>query len=131
MAWNPSSKEVESVFRLSGGARYGHFIKRVADHLEIWSLWEQDGWVLASDDQGHELVPVWPHAKYAECCAQGLWYSAVPRPIELDAWIDRWVPGIKRDRRLVAVFPTPSDKGVVVDPDRLAADLKERLADYE
>lgn len=131
VTWNPNSKEIEAVLRLSGVERYMHFIKKVADYEEIWSLWEAGGWAMASDDYGRELVPVWPHPKYAEKCAQGNWQLSVPRSIELDAWMERWIPGIERDRRLIAVFPLANDKGVVVDPARLAADLNEELTNYE
>jgi hypothetical protein len=62
-------KEFESVLALSGSERYAYFVKRVADWAELWSLKTEDGWVLAGDDAGHELVPIWPHQRFAMACA--------------------------------------------------------------
>ena len=126
----PSETEVSAILRLDGADRYEHFLKRVADFEELWSLWS-DGWALMSDDAGNELAPVWPHACYAEICAKGPWQNYEPRAITLDAWLLRWIPGLERDNRNVAVFPTPEQKGVVVSPDRLLNDLQRELESYQ
>jgi hypothetical protein len=104
-------------------------VKRVADEDRLWSLWK-DGWVLAADDAGHQVVPVWPHQNYASMCANGKWSGHSVKEIDLDAWMECLLPGIARDNRLVAVFPTPENKGAVVDAGRLAADLEEELKNY-
>lgn len=125
-----NEKEIQSVIALPGPKRYEHWIKKVADQQQVWSLW-QEGWALVSDKHGNELVPVWPHPKYAELCTHDQWQGYTPKSIDLDAWLTRWIPGMKRDSRSVAVFPTPQDKGVVVDPMRLEKDLREEMAQYE
>jgi hypothetical protein len=130
MSWTPTEKEIQSLISLPGEKRYEYLIKKVADQQEIWSLW-QDGWALACDDTGHELVPVWPHSKYAELCATGQWTGYVAKKIDLTAWLERWISGIEKDKRLVAVFPTLSDKGMAVEPRRLESDLREELSQYE
>jgi hypothetical protein len=103
-----------------------HFLRR-AVFTELYGL---NRWVLAGDDRGHELIPVWPYGAYAALCAVDAWEGCVPKPIELTGWMERWIPGMYRDGRLVAVFPAPGDRGVVVEPRRLAADLREELAGY-
>jgi hypothetical protein len=124
-------KEFESVLSLSGSERYRYFVKKVADWEAIWSLRTQEGWILAGDDQGNELVPVWPHERFAVACATGNWSDSEPVRIEISTYLERWIPGMVRDRRLVAIFPTPSDKGVVVTPERLRQDLEAELSLYE
>ena len=130
MSWDPNQHEMESVLHLDGAERYTYFVKKVADQEKLWSLWN-DGWVLASDDRGRELIPVWPHQKYAALCAEDLWGGSVPKIIELEAWMGRWIAGAKRDARLIAVFPTREDRGVEVEPERLSADLELELKNYE
>jgi len=129
MAWQLGEKEVLAVSALEGPERYAYFVKRVADEQRLWSLWN-DGWVLAKDDAGRELVPVWPHQDYAALCAKGEWADHTPKEINLDAWIERWLPGIEGDNRLVAVFPTDENQGVVVDSRRLTSDLEQELEKY-
>ena len=130
MPWTPNDREIESVLGLATSDRYMHFVRKVADQQELWSLWS-DGWMLASDDAGRELIPVWPHQKYAAVCATGRWEGSAPKAIELKTWLERWIDGAKRDGRLFAVFPTPESRGAVVEPDRLSADIELELTRYE
>jgi len=131
MSWIMNDKEYSSVMALSGPDRYSYAIKRVADQEEIWSLWAEDGWALASDDQGRELIPVWPHPRLASACAKDEWAKYQPRSIDLESWMEKWTPGMLSDHRLVAVFPIPSDKGVVVEPERFGEDLELGASLYE
>ena len=52
MSWIMNEKEVENVISLPAEGRYEYFIKRVADWEVVWSLGNEDGWVLAGDDGG-------------------------------------------------------------------------------
>lgn len=128
MMWNVNDREFESVSTLPAEQRYAYFIKRVADWEQVWSLAAQHGWALAGDDDGHELVPVWPHERFAAVCAIDEWAGYEPRPIDLSTWLERWTPGLIRDRRLVAVFPTPGKKGICVDAAQLRDDLEQELS---
>jgi hypothetical protein len=131
MGWVLRDNEIESVILLDGPKRYGYCVKKIADQQQLWGLRQEDGWALAVDDAGHELLPVWPHEKFALLCATGIWAGHQPKAIDLDDWLERWTPGMNKDGRLVAVFPTPQDKGVAVDPRRLEVDLREELSQYE
>jgi hypothetical protein len=131
MTWLPTDEEIRSALGLDGPTRYRYFVKKAADAQQVWSLQRDDRWALAGDDAGHELVPVWPHEKFALLSAAGKWAGYEATAIDLDAWLVRWIPGMQKDSRLVAVFPTPQDKGVAVEPRRLEADLREEMAQYE
>lgn len=131
MAWNPSEKEIQSVLALDGDKRYDYFVKKVADQEQVWSLRHDQGWVLASGDAGRVLIPVWPAEKFALACATGTWEGHAAQAIDLDAWLERWTPGMEKDARLVAVFPSPQDKGIAVEPRQLESDLREELLNYE
>lgn len=126
-----NDKELSAVISLTASERYSYLVKKVADAERLWSLGDASGWVLMSDDQGKELVPVWPHERYAEACATGTWAGAVPQPIELLKWMENWLPGLVRDGRQVAAFPTPENKGMVVSPSQMKDDLEEELLNYE
>lgn len=131
MNYQLSDKELCAVIQLPDVRRYEYFVKRVADWEVLWSLKSDSGWVLAADDEGRQLVPVWPHAQFASACATSNWAGAVATPIDLRVWLERWTPGMTGDARYVAVFPVPSGKGVVVLPERLAQDLREERAQME
>ena len=72
-------------------------------------------------------MPIWPHERFAASCAIDEWDDAMPSPINLSDWIEKWTPGMLSDGRQVAVFPTREDRGMVVDPIKLSDDLKEEL----
>ena len=126
-----SLKEVEAVAARPAAVRYGYFVKQVADWEAVWSLRGAGGWVLAAAEEQRECVPVWPHAAFAAQCAGGEWAESEPAAIPLREWLDRWVPGMERDGRAVAVMPTREDRGVVVAAERLAADLRVELGRLE
>ncbi|MGE0487808.1 MAG: DUF2750 domain-containing protein [Vulcanimicrobiota bacterium] len=125
-----SPKEFENVSALSGVGRFSHFVKRVADWEELWSLRSPDGWVLRGDEGGGEYVPVWPRAEYALACATDIWADCAPAPIALDEWFAKWTPGMAKDGRRVEVFPTPFASGLVLAPEELAQALREECARY-
>ena len=125
------SQEIESVVNLVGAERYSYFIKKVADSEKLWSLKNKDGWVLASDSDGKQVVPVWSHIEYAKLCMNDEWRDCSPEVINLREWMDRWIPGMIKDKKKVGVFPTIVSKGVVVDPERLHNDLNDELSKIE
>ncbi len=131
MSWKPTEKEVSSVLKLCANDRYLYWIKRVADGNLVWSLWNDGGWALAANEEGNYMIPVWPHAMYAAICASDEWSGYEPKSISIDDWLQRWIPGIQRDKRMIAVFPTLDHKGIAVSPSRVADDLRTELQKYE
>jgi hypothetical protein len=141
MSWKLNDQEFQKVIALPPDERYWHFVKRVADWGEIWSLRNADGWVLSGDDDGHETIPVWPHRLYAEAFLEGQWADCEAASIDFEEWMTKWLPGIEEDGRHVAVFPVPKDpelsqtgasmRATAVEPLRLLHDLEEECAKLE
>jgi len=131
MSYQPNQKELESVASLLGPERYRYLIVRIADWEEVWSIRDTNGWALISSDPNTHLVPIWPAKDFAAACCLGEWENFEPQSISLDKWIDKWLPGMAKDGRSIAVFPLPNDKGVIVSPERLGKDLAESLDQYE
>jgi hypothetical protein len=77
------------------------------------------------------MVPVWPHALFAEASAVGEWLGYQPKRISIDEWLTRWTPGIEADHRGVAVFPVLEGQATTTSPLKLKADLELELAEYE
>jgi hypothetical protein len=124
-------QEFTAVTSLPGPKRYEYFVKRVADSEEVWSLKSPEGWVMAADDEGLELFPVWSDADYASACREGAWSGSEPGRIPLEEWIDDWLPGLETDTRNVAVFPVRAEMaGVAVEPRLLLQDLRGELDRY-
>ena len=108
-------------------ARYRYFLETVARNRQTWSLKGSDGWVLAADAVGQPCAPFWPEARFARLCAAAEWEGTEPAAVGLDEFLDRWLPGMRRDHRGVAVFPTPSDAGFITNPARVGEDLARQI----
>ncbi len=126
-----SDQELAAVQALLGPERYSYFVRRVADREDLWTLRNEEGFVLYANEEGQEVVPVWPDRRFAEACSQASWDDTQPFKIDLDRWLAAWTPGMETDGRLIAVFPLPSDQGVVVPPAQLADDLSAEAEQYE
>ena len=123
--------QFDQVTSLSAQERYDHFIGKVADWEELWTLKSSDGFVMFSDSSGRECIPVWPHPDYAADLAKGSWNDCVPEKLDLNYFLDKWIPGLIHDNRKVIVFPTAKNEGGLIDPDDLKEDLEKEVQQYE
>lgn len=126
-------QEFQAVTALAADARYAYFLKKIADWEEVWGIGDENGWAFMTDG-AVELFPVWPAEAYAAACCVGEWQSKRPKAIDLDTCMEKWIPGLIRDNRQIAVFPIVTDtgnRGVVVTGERLIAELDEALEAYE
>ena len=123
------AKEVESVLRLDGPARYSYFIKRVVDREVAWGLWS-GGWALMVDGAGNSVFPVWPGREYAELCAVGGWSEYLAEEISLDALLSELLPKLEARAVRAGVFPTPKGTGVSIDVAALVEALRQEMKQY-
>ncbi|WP_254512915.1 DUF2750 domain-containing protein [Anatilimnocola floriformis] len=119
-----TEEQFAAVQALPPAERYAYFLRYVTESEELWTLRNAEDFVMYSDENGRELVPVWPHRRFAEACADSAWDETVAFKIDLDRWLAAWTPGLETEGRLVAVFPLANDQGVIVSPEQLAADLE-------
>lgn len=124
-----SPKQLASVIALPGDKRFEHFIKVIADWQEVWGLY-QDGWALASTDEGEAVFPLWPAKEYAQICTDKEWVGYEPRVISLTDFINELLPKLKQGSVLLGVFFTPSSKGVTLSLDELLDALELELDNY-
>jgi hypothetical protein len=118
-----NDEQFAAVQALPAAERYSYFIRRVAEFEELWTLRNEEEFVLDTDEEGREVVPVWPDRRFAEANADSAWEDTVAFKIDLDRWLAAWTPSLETEVRRVAVFPLASDLGVIVSPEQLAEDL--------
>ena len=105
--------------------RLAAFVERVLRAETIWGLY---GHTWAREDAGDdaEVLPFWSNAALAARCVRGKWDAFAPRAIELDAFIDQWLPGMEEDGILAAISPSPRRPGDRVSPRVVLALLSAR-----
>jgi Protein of unknown function (DUF2750) len=125
-----NEKKLNAIMSLPGPKRYSHFIKVAADQRKVWGLFD-DGWALVQTDQGQRAFPIWPAADYARQFAVDEWKTYAPKEIDLDTLLDVLIPKLRESGDLVAVFPTPNQKGVFPSLGVLSTDLRQELTRIE
>lgn len=130
MSYRLGEKEHAAISALRPERRTEHLVKRVADWEEIWGLKSASGWVTARTEANGDAFPVWPHADYAQACATDEWAGSSAESIPLAHFMSAWMAGLTIDGVSVAVFPTPSSGGVVMEPGVFKALLERELENY-
>lgn len=125
-----TNKKIQNIINLSKEERYNYFIRKVADFEQVWGLYN-DGWALLGDDLNNQVFPFWPEKEFAELCANDQWSGYEPKSIDLDNFMEKWIPGMEKDKIEVNIFYTPQSKGVTISPNQLGNDLGEELEQYE
>jgi hypothetical protein len=128
MSWELDDEERRLAPALPAKERYSYFIQVLVDQEEIWGLRNDEGWVLGSDPERGDILPLWPHSAFAEACARGTWDDAKPAEIPLDDLLENLLPLLEEDRITVAAFPNLEGDSVLIKPEELGRDL---LAEIE
>ena len=92
MSWEITEKEISTTTKLSAEDRYAYFVEKTLEHGKLWSLKNNEGWVLGEATEEIEAIPVWPHPTFARLCATGPWANHEPESISLTVFLERFVP---------------------------------------
>ncbi|GGJ94756.1 hypothetical protein GCM10007063_16610 [Lentibacillus kapialis] len=122
------NEEIKAVSNLPAPKRYEYFIKKVADFEEVWGLFE-DGWAISEDENGSPLFPFWPKKEFANLCAIHEWNGYRPKKIDLEEFIEEWLPGMDADGIRPSIFWNNTDSAVL-ETHTLKLDLEEELNNY-
>lgn len=123
-----NEKEFFALVNINAKKRYEYFIKKVADYEEVWGLYS-DGWATTTDNNGSILIPFWPKKEFAEYCKKDIWENYYPEKIELNDFLNEWIPGMKKDSYKLSIFYNNVDS-VVIEIDSFLEDLNVELENY-
>ena len=124
-----SEKEIEAVLMLPGPKRFDYFVKKVADFEKVWGLFDK-GWAMAGDDDGREVLLLWPAKQYAQLSAVEDWASFQPMEIPLVEFLNEWIPQMVKRKERIGIFLTPDGKGVISEPSELNTSLANELKKF-
>jgi len=117
-------------------AAYERFIGRVVESRQVWGLKSEEGWCVApsntlpdddeEEDAGEEVdvLPFWSDRAYAGQCARDEWADYEPAAIDLDEFMEAWLPGMAQAGERVGTNWNADLIGREVDPMELLAALK-------
>ncbi len=122
-----TTQQIDALSSLTAEQRYDDFITRAVAEKEVWSLCSDEGWAVISDD-GEEYLPVWPVAELAASWATDGYSDCQPKSIALQAWLEKWLPGMIEDGLQLAVCPDIEGEGVVISAQELLDDFQESMS---
>jgi hypothetical protein len=131
VTYEASPEQIAAVVALDPPERTRYLVKRVADWNTIWGLRNKEGWVSSRAADSREAFPVWPNEEYARLCIAGDWSTAEPAEIELEDFMKAWLPGLAKEGKVVAVFPTPESGGAFLASAELNRMLRAELERIE
>jgi hypothetical protein len=105
-----SQERLQAVLRLPAARRYAYFLQRAVESGEVWGL-DGEGWALAIDDAGRDVLPLWPAPEFARLCATRLWEGFLPRAIPLSELLENVLPQLEEEGMPVGIFFTPQGQG--------------------
>jgi len=109
-----------------GGENYEAFVEAVKASREVWGLCrDEEEWAYSasSEYEDAEVLLFWSSKKLAAAHQQDEWKQHQPTAIELDDFIENWLPGVDEDGGLIGPNWTTDFEGWEVLPE----DLAERL----
>ena len=124
-----NTKEFKALMSSSAKSRYEYFIKKVIDFEEVWGLYDKDGWAVTSDEDGRLMFPFWPKREFANACAIDEWKSYISCSIDLNEFLEDWLPDMKEDGVMLSIFWNNNDS-VVVKVESVLNDLLNELENY-
>lgn len=117
-----SDLRLEEVMALPPGRRHAWFLQRVREAGQAWGLYAE-GWALALDERGEDVLPLWPTQETARRCATKMWSGFEPRSIPLSHLLEELLPGLAEEGMRVGIFFTPTGHGWAL----AAGELSEQL----
>jgi hypothetical protein len=115
-----------NMLELDAKTRYKYFIQKIVVKREVWGLYH-DGWAMSGTVDGKMALPLWPDAKYARLCNTRNWAGHKVQAMSLKTFVEELIPLLIEKQGVASVFLTPDWNSVLVEPERLLADIKSYL----
>ncbi|HEY0273199.1 MAG TPA: DUF2750 domain-containing protein [Chitinophaga sp.] len=102
--------EIDTLLAASAPDRVEYCIEQIVEEELVWVLGTESGFTMfTQEEQG--VFPVWPYAEFAELLRTG---EEKPEAIELERFLQHYLPYFKTQGYKIAIMPLPTGKGVVV-----------------
>jgi hypothetical protein len=105
------------------------FIVEAMENGCVWGLQNDEGWALcASEDHDDvDVMPLWSQESFAHIHCRDEWAGYVPVAIELEEFLEDWLPGMHEDVLLVGVNWNEELEGEEMEPLDLLEEFEQEL----
>ncbi|MBB1487113.1 DUF2750 domain-containing protein [Oceanospirillum sediminis] len=101
------------------------FVEEIRFNGELWSLESDDGWVVVDSEEFEDtdVMPFWSDKDDAEAHCVGEWSDYQVSKIEIEEFVQEWLPELDEDGVLVGTNWNSELEGLEVEPKSLAENL--------
>lgn len=125
-----NENKIKNIIVLPVEERYRYFVNKVVDFEEVWGLYN-DGWAVLGNKDNSVVMPFWPEKNFADRCIADEWTGFKPKSINLQDFLDKWLPGMEKDNRFIAVFYLPEMKeNIIITANELKSDINQEQEQY-
>lgn len=95
----------------------------------VWGLEGPDGWALSGSDAHDEVdvMPFWSQESFARAHCQDDWQAYRPVAIDLEEFLEDWLPGMHEDVLLVGVNWNEELDGEELEPLDLLEEFEQEM----
>jgi Protein of unknown function (DUF2750) len=97
----------------------------------VWGLEGPEGWALCASEQSEEtdVMPFWSHESFAKVHCQDDWSEYKAVAIDLNEFLDDWLPGMHDDVILIGINWDENLEGEEYEPLDLLEEFEEEMQD--
>jgi hypothetical protein len=97
----------------------------------VWGLQGPDGWALsASEDHDDvDVMPFWSQESFARVHCAGDWEQYHPVPVDLEEFLEDWLPGMHEDVLLIGINWNVELDGDEMEPLDLLEEFEAEMGD--
>mgnify|MGYP003603541092 FL=1 len=106
--------------------QYRIFIESIVQQAKVYALY-QEGWALCATPSGQQTLAVWQSKSLAQLLQKGNWGNYQVEGIDLIEFIEKMIPFIRENGKILSINLTPEGQNVLVSGDKFLIDLKEDL----
>lgn len=109
---------------------FDRFIVEAIEHGCVWALQGAEGWAVCESETRNnaDVIPFWSREDFARLHAQDDWAEYVPLAIDLEEFLEDWLPGMHEDVILVGINWNSELEGEEVEPLDLLEEFEQELA---
>jgi hypothetical protein len=109
---------------------FDRFIVEVIENGCLWGLEGPEGWALCASEKysDSDVMPIWCQREFSERHCREEWSEYKPVAIDLEEFLDDWLPGMHDDVLLVGVNWDENLEGDETEPLDLLEEFEQELA---
>lgn len=105
---------------------YQLFIDQILDSGEVWAIIQDEGWAMceSAEDSSQMVIPFWSDIDLAQIHCCGDWADYNPQKIDLQDFVEHWLPGMRKDELLLGPNWNTEMLGLEIEPTELISMFK-------